>query len=398
MELTKLPNESDFQYHKRLIQGKLVDKTLDYDYAELSKYVYGQEFSSDFTRRMMYGSLKTLECLDAERQTQTQDNALTELDQKRIELQKEKQKLSDMRKSYNAIVRGRARQEELNEIIKEAVAAKEPIVVGQKHEPHSGYGTDLLVSLNDIHYGAFSVNAWNVYSSEVFVNMIRDYLTQIINIADRHKCENVYVWMNGDAIAGNIHKTIAITNRENVIEQIVGVSEVISWFLTELSTVFKNVYYLSVAGNHSRIDKEKDALKDERLDDLIGWYLEARLQNLDNVRINAGEKIDTTMYKVKIRGKTYVGVHGDYDDSPTKLAALKTMADDDVYAILLGHKHHNKTDVLNGVKIIMAGSFLGMDDFCITRRIYGKPEQLVSVVSEDGIVCNYDIQLSDNDV
>ena len=51
MELTQREGESRAQYHKRLIYGKLVDKTLaDVDYSELSEYIYGQSYSSDVAR------------------------------------------------------------------------------------------------------------------------------------------------------------------------------------------------------------------------------------------------------------------------------------------------------------------------------------------------------------
>ena len=41
----------------------------------------------------------------------------------------------------------------------------------------------------------------------------------------------------------------------------------------------------------------------------------------------------------------------------------------------------------------MAGSFMGVDDFCVQKRIYGTPEQMVCVCDDTGIVCHYDIDL-----
>ena len=38
--LEKYENESDIDYKKRLVYGKLIYKTIDYDYATLSKYVF----------------------------------------------------------------------------------------------------------------------------------------------------------------------------------------------------------------------------------------------------------------------------------------------------------------------------------------------------------------------
>ena len=250
------------------------------------------------------------------------------------------------------------------------------------------------MSLNDIHYGANVDNYWNKYNSDICRDMMRRYLDRIIEIGELHNSENCIVWENGDAISGNIHHSIAVTNKENVIEQVVGVSELIAEFLAELSKHFTTVQFVSVSGNHSRIDIKDRALKDERLDDLVEWYLSARLQNFENVIIGAGDKVDSTMYLIDVRGKTYCGIHGDYDGSAAKVQALQTMARRPLYAVLSGHLHHCRMDEVQGIKTVMAGSFLGMDDFCVSKRIYGRPEQMICICDGSGIRCSYNIDLS----
>lgn len=395
MQIERTGTESELDYHKRLIYGKLVDKTLaDIDYSELAELAYGQQYSSDVARRMFYGSKRTLELIDKEKAASVGGSDMAdELDAKMIELRKERQKFYDMRNAFNKVVRERSRQEELNELLVSAVQSGnlpalnyEPCFI----EPSDN---DLLVSLNDIHYGINIHNAWNTYNPEICRQMMCGYLDKIIQIAERHGSENCYVFNNGDSISGKIHFTIQLANRENVIEQVKGVSELIAEFLAELSKHFNKVTFVSVAGNHSRLDTKDNSPLCERLDDLIDWYLSARLQNFENIVIGGNEKIDSTMYLLDIRGKTYCGVHGDFDGSPSKIAALQTMAQRPLYAILLGHLHHNMVDEVQGVKTVMAGSFLGMDDFCIQKRIYGHPEQMVCVCDNTGIVCHYDIPL-----
>ena len=234
-------------------------------------------------------------------------------------------------------------------------------------------------------------------NSDICREMMCHYLDRIIAIAETHGSENCIVWSNGDAISGNIHQSIAITNKENVIEQIKGVSELIAEFVAELSKHFSTVTFVSVAGNHSRITPNKDdALLSERLDDIVEWYLGARLQNFENVIIGTTSdavKIDNTMYLINIRGKMYCGVHGDFDGSAGKVQTLQTMARVPLYAVLSGHLHHNKIDEVQGVKTVMAGSFLGMDDYCVQKRIFGKAEQLVCVCDTNGIRCSYGVPL-----
>lgn len=395
MDIEKQNNETPWQYHKRLIYGKLVDKTLsDIDYSELAELVYGQPYSSDVARRMFYGSRRTLQLLENE-QTSNISNSdiLSELDAKMIEIRKERQKFYDQRNAFNKIVRERSRQEELNEILIDAVKHGDLPRLNYKPAYIEPSTNDLLVSLNDIHYGIDINNAWNTYNPDVCRNMMRKYLDRIIFIAKTHHSENCIVYNCGDSISGKIHLTIQITNKENVIEQIKGVSELISEFLSELSSHFNSVKYVSVSGNHSRLDTKENSPYDERMDDLIEWYLAARLQSFENILIDTQSRVDSTMFITDIRGKTYLGVHGDFDDSATKIAALQMMAQKPLYAILSGHKHHNMCDEVQGVKTVMAGSFLGVDDFCIQKRIYGKPEQMVCVCDNTGIVCHYDIAL-----
>lgn len=395
-KLSRKPNETDLAYHKRLVYGKLVDGTLaDEDYSELAPYVYGKDYSSDVARRMMYGSKRTLDLIETTATSQiTGSGLLDEITAQKIELQKERQKFFDQRSAFNKVIRDRARQEELNELLIGAV--QNGNLPTLSYEPHDYYASDndLLVSLNDLHYGAVVDNYWNKYNSDICREMMCRYLDRIIEIGALHKSEKCIVWANGDEISGNIHNSIAISNKENVIEQITGVSELIAEFIAELSKHFASVQFVSVAGNHSRIDTKDRALKDERLDDLIEWYLSARLQHYENVVIGSCDKVDSTMYLIDVRGKTYCGVHGDYDGSDAKVQALQTMARRPLYAVLSGHLHHCRIDDVQGIKTVMAGSFLGMDDFCVSKRIYGEPSQLVCVCDKTGIRCSYDIKLS----
>lgn len=380
-----------------IVIGKLVDRTIDDDYAELSERLFGEGncFNSSEVRKRMYGMKAIIEAIERDGEASIQDeDTLSALENKRIELQKERQKFFDQRNAFNKVIRERSRQEELNEILYEAVKSGDLPRLNYEPGNISPSDNDLLVSLNDIHYGANVQNHWNTYNSDICRDMMCHYFDRIIAIAETHESENCIVWANGDEISGNIHQSIAVTNKENVIEQIKGVSELIAEFIAELSKHFKSVSYVSVAGNHSRLNPNKDmSLTSERLDDLVEWYLSARLQNFDNVIIGCGEKIDETMYLIDIRGLTYCGVHGDFDGSASKVQTLQTMARKPLYAVLTGHLHHNKIDEVQGVKTVMAGSFLGMDDYCVQKRIFGRAEQMVCVCDANGIRCSYGIPL-----
>ena len=392
--LVRRDGESDLQYHRRLLEAKLTDKTLDLDYATLSPFLYGQELSSDVARRMAYGSMRTLKLVDADRSERQSSGGSGEIDAKLLELKKERQKIQDQRMAYNKLIRERARQEELNEILINAIEGGSLPELSYEPVEYTRGGSDIIVTLNDIHYGADVNNRWRVYNSDICRDMFSLYLDRIIRIAQTHGSENCYVVCAGDCISGNIHYSISVTNKENVIEQITGVSELIAQFIAELSAHFRSVVFISVPGNHSRLTPNKDeALLAERLDDLVEWYLKARLQNFGNVVIGGGHRVDPTMSLFDIRGKTYCCVHGDYDGSDSKTQALQTLAGTPLYAVFCGHLHHNATDVVQGIRTFMGGSFVGVDDYCVQKRIYGRPEQMVCVCDESGVICHYDVNL-----
>lgn len=163
--LSKLSCESPLEHHKRLILGKVIDKSLsDIDYSELSEAVYGQRYSSDTARRMMYGSAKTLQLMESEQY------AAPVLDPKILEVQKEKIRLSDQRREYNKVIAEMGRIEHIADRLVEAAQNLNDTICPLFDD---GYVIDFeedneaVLVLCDWHYGMVTNNIWNVYDTEV---------------------------------------------------------------------------------------------------------------------------------------------------------------------------------------------------------------------------------------
>lgn len=403
--LKRRDDESVYCYYKRLVDGKLEDKTLgDFDYSELSSYLFGKEYSSDVARRMMYGAKKTLDAISESIEDIYNDTDKEFYNKQKIDIMVERQRLHDERVEYNRAIRSIARYEEIKDMIKSALIKdselddEEPIHYSPEINTIRD-GKTLLVGLNDIHYGICVNNEWSYYSPEACAFMMSCYVSEVIDIATKNCIDDVVIYCNGDLISGNIHKNLIIQNRENVVDQVFGVSRLIYEFITYLSENLKcNITFIGVPGNHSRIDIKEDASVCENMDNIIFWYLSAKFEDNNKVFIVNGETdAGRTMNSINIRGRNYLCVHGDMD-SFNKINKLVSMSEDSysgkVYAVLLGHGHHNKIETVNGVKCIMSGSFVGCDEYCIKNRIFGKQEQVVSICDSTGIICNYDIDLS----
>lgn len=393
-EYKRRANETDEELLYRLGNAREQEGLTWRELGAIMNELTGQEYTESKWRKQYQAFIRMF---DANQSKLVDDEYLDEITIQKQELQKAKYKFFDERNALNKLLRDRSRQEELNEIITNAILnGNLPKYERKPHTPtHSG-DNDMFVSLNDIHYGATVSNAWNEYNSEIAFDRMEKYAFEIVELQKRTRSQNCIVWCNGDEISGAIHKTIQLSNKENVIEQIMGVSELISRFLVTLSENFEKVIFCSVAGNHSRLDANKEnAPKGERADDLIGWYLKARLQNITNVDFDSCVMIDDTFYKIESRGKIFIGCHGDYDSNMNKILVLERMLNEPVYGILTAHLHHNKFDNTQGIYLFMGGSFQGMDDYCVEKRILGKAEQMVFTLTENGISGIYPIVLQD---
>lgn len=254
--------------------------------------------------------------------------------------------------------------------------------------------TNLLIILSDLHLGLTYDNSWGKYDSDVAKERLAEYLNQILEIRVKHLVKNATVVLAGDMISGNIHKTIQVTNRENVIEQVKLAAEYIASFCHTLSSWFDSVNVYSVAGNHSRIDRKEEALKDERLDDLVTYIVKQTLSHITNIKFELDANIDNTIACLNICDNDYLLVHGDYDIfTDGGVMRLCSMYGKFPKGIIAGHRHTSAFMDINGVKILQSGSLCGSgDDYTVQKRLCGKPCQVVALCSKNGIDCIYPIE------
>ena len=250
----------------------------------------------------------------------------------------------------------------------------------------------MVVCLSDLHIGACYDSMWGKYNSDIAKERLAEYLSEVVKIGRRHDIAEVVVLGIGDEISGNIHTSIQVQNRENVIEQVMLASEMITEFIAELCNYF-DVGYVNIGGNHSRISKKEEALKDERLDRLIGWYVSKALSHVENFTYIESE--DTTIGVVNILNQKIWVTHGDYDNfNKGGLSNLVLAMGYKPMAVFTGHMHTSAMDDIADIKFIRSGSFGGSgDDYTVEKRLTGKPSQTVAIFGCDGVECIYPVTL-----
>src|SRR5574344_2819782 len=94
--LIKRDEESQIEYVKRIVYGKLVDKTIDDDYTILAPLVFGKDYSSDVARRMFYGARDILKLVDTNKINNVEDNdIIKQIEEKTLEMEKLKVQFQD---------------------------------------------------------------------------------------------------------------------------------------------------------------------------------------------------------------------------------------------------------------------------------------------------------------
>ena len=379
----RLENEDENAYIWRVCDNKDLIGTWQ-DVCNLLNEELHHDYNESWYRKMYQSFMMVF---DSIKDKYFNNEQLKQMEQKKQEIIKERYRLNDERTAYNRALRNDARLDARLDMLEQKITEFGKISFPDVNNIHTGVNdNDLLVLLSDLHIGQTFKSFNGEYNTKIAQTRMGQYLKKIIEIGKQYNSDKCYVSLQGDLISNSIHKSIAITNQENVIQQIKFASELITAFIYELSHAFNRVIVTSVSGNHSRLDKKDDALKDERLDDLVIWYMDAALKNVNNVDIITNNP-DTTFAVMDIRGKKYINVHGDYDAfSKNGVASLSMMLGFFPYAITFGHLHTCAMSDEGGIKIIRGGSLAGSgDDYTIEKRLTGKASQMVCVCTDKGI-------------
>ena len=383
-------NESDEELRFRICSEKeqigswqdvanVINEITGYDYGESA---YRKKFQS-FQKMLVANQSKFVDS----------DAQLEELKLERQLLEKEKVKFRDERNEYSKLIRQEARKESYIDLVKRVMSEYAPDSIEyERNVEVEDNGNDMVIHVTDIHTGIKIDNFFNKYNSNVLKYRFNRYLDKIFEIRERHKSQNAYVII-GEVISGLIHENLRCENNQNLIEQFMTISDYLTDFLNELSKEFNEVHIYVTPGNHSRISPKKEQnLKGENFDHLLIPLLSARLQNNNVIHFHEN-KIEESIAMFNVRGKVVMSSHGD-KDSPSNVVQkfsllFKTIPD----LVYLGHRHCNGLTTVYNTKIIESGCVSGADNYALDLRLCTSPEQTVSVVDKDGLVCLYDIQL-----
>ena len=391
MEWKRLENESNEELIYRICSAKEQIGTWE-DVADVLNELLNTEYTSSKFRKQFQAFEKMLKA--NENKFFTDDGYLKELQKERQELQKEKQKLSDERIELNRQIREEARKESYLDLVRRVILEEtQPIEL--KHNNDCNYAlTDnsLIVHLTDIHAGEEVDIYSNKFNEQILKERIENYTDKILNIARLHHSENCYLIIS-EVVSGIIHNNLRLQNNMDMMESFKYISELIASMITTLSNYFDEVHIYVTEGNHSRISANKeDSLKGENMDILLPFYLRARLQNYYNVHCyDNADPIEIARFDVY--GNHIMAAHGDRDNPQSVIQNFTMIFGIKPDIVYLGHRHTNGLSTVFGSRVVESGSLIGTNNYAQDIRKCSKPEQTVSVIDANGLVCLYDVTL-----
>lgn len=389
--LKRREGESLFEWKLRLSLMKL-NKETDLDWCELVELLE-IDMSADHYRKLSYGYKEYDDYIKSKTKEMIAQEEYEKLLAKELEIKKEKVKLQDMRTLVNKQVRELSRKENLGEVLEKKLTELEmqPKIINDEYKNRVTSNRDMVCLISDIHYGIKTTNALSPYDSDICKLKMNYLIDKTIKFSLENDVDKLYVMVLGDEISGLIHNTTRLEQREDVISQVIEVSELLYESIVKLANNLPYVIVGLAQGNHSRVMADKkDSLEHENFTRLIKEFLRLRLANISNVLL-LENVFDEAIIELNIRGYNVIGLHGQ-NDSLNNLDRLIEMFDKKIDYVCLGHYHQSKEFETNKTEIIVNGCFSG-DDYSKRLRLYNKPIQKLLLFDDTGKIATYNINL-----
>lgn len=381
-EYLKKSEESITAYSIRLYRNRDAYGLTFQDCGNLLNEVSGEDYSEAKWRRPVQEFLKIQDYLEKENPAGLDSEQLQEIENEKIELQKEKIRMRDQKRELNAIIRRQARLEHLEDFLKETVESIEPVnFIKQDIEKKD---KEVMVVLSDFHLGAVVESKHNQYNVKIAKERLSKLQRKTFETLKRDDANKLYISHIGDIIEGHINTTGRIESEENAIEQIIRACQYLEEFIEPFLQEGYEVLFTNTVGNHSRIvqNKKESLGTNENFERLLTVFLGKSFNKFDNYsQIDDEEGV----VQLNIKGKEVFCVHADLDKGNNAVARLNNLFNTQLDYLIGGHVHNFFIKEHGKAVQFGAGSLMGVNSYAINSRFSGKPSQLILTFDSDGV-------------
>lgn len=308
------------------------------------------------------------------------------VEEKKQDLYKQQTKTRDHMNAYRSMIREDARIDMMKDLLKESIKPLPQLNCVFTPTYEAELGSEAILLLSDLHIGACIDNFYNKYNVEVARKRMKKVVTDTIDTCKRLGIETLHVLNLGDLVHGQIHTSARLLQEIDVIEQVTVASEIMAESLNELAASIPNVIYRSCLDNHSRtMPNLKESIENENFGRIIDWYLQARLENTPIEFAN--DNLDANIGMIELNnGKKLVFAHGHQDSVNSVIQGYGAATRSHIDYVCLGHYHSTKMKTFQNSKVFINGSVMGTDDYAMSHRLFGTPEQTLLVFSGENLI------------
>ena len=382
-EYLKKSEESITSYSIRLYKNRKSYGLTFQECGDLLNEVSGEDFSEAKWRRPVQHYLEIQEYIEQENPTGVSSDVLEEIELEKIELQKQQIKLRDQKRELNAIIRRQARLENLEDYFKEVTENFEGVSL-PKTKSNTKDKKEAMITISDWHIGMKFDGRFNTFNHEVAEQRIAKVKDKTLDTVRKENISTLHIANLGDMISGGIHVSTRVQAEEDVIQQVIRVSEYLKQFIKTFLDEGIQVEYYNIIGNHGRVQGNKSEVAgiEENFEKLILTILDAAFSSYSNYNsIGCRDGI----IEVEIANQKIILSHGDMDKNTNAAMRLPQLFGYVPNYIITGHIHHSTSKDFGITEHIVNPSLIGSDDYATGGRFGGKPGQKLILFNETDI-------------
>jgi hypothetical protein len=367
--LKRRDDESILDWKIRLCSNKdKYDLTWDH-IKELINTETGESFGESVYRKWWYAFYHGLEY--AKKQNIESDDALSELELKKIELLEERKKLQVVRGEYNKIARDKSRKDLLFEYVSQKIEeiGTLPSPTFETLQTNNGNKAGVL-GFGDEHFGKEFVSENNEYNEKIYLERMSKLLSDTIEVIKKEKLDELTVLNGADSVEGMALRVSQLTALQyGFIDQVIKYARYKVEWLKELSKHVKVRYIHIPSANHTELrvhGTSRGEMPKEDVERIIAVYIHDML--IDNERIDV-PMYDEGVIDFEVLNYSIVAAHGhqikNKKNAIRDLSMLKRKFFDFMY---VSHFHHGNTltvgeGLSHNIEVIQLPSIMGSDEY-----------------------------------
>ena len=376
MDILRKSEETLKDYKIRLFRNKDIYGLSNRDIAELINNASNSNKDESTYRKWWSAYQEGYD--DANKYNEDNSAMLKILEEKRLEVEKERRKAQTERVETNKWIREQAREEMFYDNLLESIKNNMSYTpeINKIDVPTSD--VDAVLFLSDQHYGTdykiYGVNneIINEYSPEIFEQRMSIIFNDTIKQLSNNGIKELNIMCLGDTLDGMLRNSQLIKLRWGVIDCAIKYANYMLKWLIELSKYTKiNLY--NTSGNHTEmrlLDGKKGEHERENMDKVIIEVIKNGIELTGNQNINIIENKSGYIY-TKLPNSLYsiFGFHGEVKDLERASMEFQEVYNCDIDYIAAGHLHHNNINLYGSRKgAIRVGSIIGCDDYSLKLR------------------------------